>query len=196
LFQGIFSVMVTNRKLRSEHYTSGEKALTRQEYDKLLSVITDLQDELLIRMAVATGLRREDLCDIKVADIVVPEKRLRFYEAKKKKWREIDLPDSVIVTMQKYWNMLDKKEREREYLFNFVGRTAYTHFNNWCRVAGIPERPFHALRATCTKFAHDAGWTDEQISKLTGDRIDTIQLHYRTPSVGEMAQVTQNKSFA
>ena len=48
--------MLTNRKLRSEHYTSGEKALTRQEYDKLLSVITDLQDELLIRMAVANRI--------------------------------------------------------------------------------------------------------------------------------------------
>ncbi len=188
--------MSSNRKLRSEHYSSGEKALTRREYDKLLSVITDLQDELLIRMAVATGLRREDLCDIKVADIVFPEKRLRFYEAKKRKWREIDLPDAIIVCLQKYWNMLDKKERGREYLFDFVGRTAYTHFNNWCREAGIPERPFHSLRATRIKFAHDVGWTDEQISKLTGDKIDTIQLHYRTPSVGEMAQVTQMKSFA
>jgi len=83
-------------------------------------------------MAVANELRREDLCNIKVADIVVPEKRLRFYEAKRK-WREIDLPNAVIVTLKKYWKMLDKKDQSREYLFTFVGRTAYTHFNNWCR---------------------------------------------------------------
>jgi hypothetical protein len=75
----------------------------------------------------------------------VPEKRLRFYEAKKK-WREIDLPDAVIVCLQKYWNMLDKKEQSREYLFDFVGRTAYTHFNNWCRPGTVILRVLIILR--------------------------------------------------
>ena len=35
-------------KLQSDRYTTGEKALTREEYDKLVKVITDLQDELMI----------------------------------------------------------------------------------------------------------------------------------------------------
>jgi len=33
------------------------------------------------------------------------------------------------------------------------------------------------------------------ISKLTGDKIATIQEHYRTPSVDEMRQLTQKKAF-
>ncbi len=70
------------RKLQSDRYKSGEKALTKPEYEKILSVTTDLQDELLIRMAVATGLRREDLCNIEVAKINLEDKTLLFHEAK------------------------------------------------------------------------------------------------------------------
>ena len=181
-------------KVKSERYTSGEKALTRSEYEKLISVITDSQDELLIKMAVATGLRREDLCDLETNNVNLKDKTLTFYEAKKKKWRNIDLPDSVIIMIEKFYNTLDRKEQaKREKLFDFCGRTAYRHLKYWCNVASIPERPFHSLRATCIKFAHNAGWTDEQISKLTGDKIATIQEQYITPGVDEMQEVTRLK---
>ena len=42
-------------KLQSDRYTTGERALTREEYEKLVKVITDLQDELMIRLGVAQG---------------------------------------------------------------------------------------------------------------------------------------------
>ncbi len=181
-------------KLRVERYSSFEKALTKTEYEKLIDVITDIQDELMVKMAVATGLRREDLCSIEIANINLPGKTLRFYEAKKKKWRTIDLPDALITLIGKFYGTLDKKERaRRKSLFDFCGRTAYRHLNYWCNAAGIPERPFHSLRSTCIKFAHDAGWTDEQIAALTGDRIITIQEHYRTPGMDEMREVTRVK---
>ncbi|MDD5616326.1 MAG: site-specific integrase [Candidatus Methanoperedens sp.] len=183
-------------KLASDRYKSGEKALTRQEYDKLIAVITDLQDELLIKLAVATGIRREDLCNIKFDDLHLKDSQLVFWESKKSRQRTIDLPESIIVLVTKFYNSMDKQDlKKREYLFDFVGRTAYRHFNEWCVIAGIPERPFHALRATCIKFCHAAGWSDEQISKLTGDKISTIQEHYMTPSVDEMRQVIQDKAI-
>ncbi len=180
-------------KPKSDRYASGEKALTRGEYERLISMITDLQDELLIKMAVATGLRREDLCDIETSNINLENRTLTFYEAKKKKWRTIDLPDSIITMIETFYETPEKEQARRGKLFDFCGRTAYRHFNYWCNAASIPERPFHSLRATCIKFAHDAGWTDEQISRLTGDKIATIQEHYRTPGVDEMREITRVK---
>ena len=192
-------------KLESDRYKSGEKALTQGEYTKLTSVITDLQGELLIKMAVATGIRREDMCrpsynkedehrGIKCDDINIKDYKLTYFEAKKNRTRTIDLPEALIILIKKFYNELGREElKKRIYLFDFTGRTAYRHFNHWCEVAEIPTRPFHALRATCIKFCHGAGWTDEQISKLTGDKISTIQEHYMTPSVDEMREVTQNK---
>ncbi len=181
-------------KPRSDRYTSRKKALTRGEYEKLTSAITDPQDELLIKMAVATGLRREDLCDIEINNVNLKDKTLTFHEAKKNKWRNIDLPDSIVTMIEKFHDAPDKKDQvRREKLFDFCGRTAYRHFNHWCAVAGIPQRPFHSLRATCINFAHDAGWTDEQISRLTGDKIATIQEQYRTPDENEMREVVRQK---
>jgi hypothetical protein len=36
-------------KLYSDRYKTGEKALTREEYNKLMTVITDIQDEIMIK---------------------------------------------------------------------------------------------------------------------------------------------------
>ena len=60
----------------------------------------------------------------------------------------------------------------------------------------ILECSIHACRATCIKFAHNAGWSDEQISKLTVDKISTIQEHYMTPSADEIRTVTETRGFA
>jgi len=208
-------------KISSEKYRSGEKALTREEYDKLLSVVDNLEDELLFRLAVSTGIRREDICNITTNNIDLIEKTILFHESKKDKrekipkekryvngkrikskvleeeWRTIHIPDNIVVLLNKLYNSWTPQERKsRVKLFEFTGRTAYNKLNDWCKVAKINTRPFHALRATCAKFAKNAGWSDEEISRLTGDNIRTIQLHYTTPSVGEMAETTRDKPFA
>jgi len=183
-------------KLYSDRYKTGEKALSREEYTKLISVIDNLEDEVMVRLGVAAGLRREDLCNIQISRINLREKTLSFHESKKKREKQIDLPDEVCVLIQKFYNSLGAKVlSKREKLFSYTGRTAYNRFNAWCRVAGIDERPIHALRATCIKFAHTAGWNDTEISKLTGDNIATIREHYMVPSVDEMKQVTQKRAF-
>lgn len=176
-------------KLKSDKYTSGEKALSKSEYDKIISVIDNIEDELLVKMAVTTGLRREDLCDVKISNINFNDGLLTFYESKKKIDRSIYLNLDLLLLIKKFL----KTQGKRETLFSFGGRTAYRHLNHWCQIAGIPERPFHALRATCVKFCQVAGWKPEQVCKLTGDTLRTIQEHYSTPSEGEMKEVVKEK---
>lgn len=217
-----------------DRYKTGQKSLSRTEYDKLIGVITNIEDELLIKFAVATGLRREDLALIKLSNLSKIDRTLLFHEHKKdrikrelptyevingikvklkgkpilgldekplkdEKWRTINLQPNLIVVIEKYWNSLSKdqkkKHEQKDRLFLFTGRTAYNKLNYWCKVAGIPIRPFHALRATCIKFCHDAGWSDEQIQTLTGDTMSVIQRHYMTPSTSEMVDVTRSKGF-
>jgi integrase len=80
-----------------------------------------------------------------------------------------------------------------EYIFSKTGRTAYTRLQKYCDKAGIPRRPFHALRATCIKRCQAAGWSIEQVAKLTGDTIAVIQEHYSWPSSSEMQEVAMEK---
>ena len=67
-------------KLQSDRHTTGEKALTREEFDTLVKVITDLQDELMIRLGAATGIRREDLCNIECDNINLKDQYIRLFE--------------------------------------------------------------------------------------------------------------------
>ncbi len=182
-------------KPRSERHTSGEKALTRGEYDKVLAKIDNLEDELMLRLAVSTGIRREDLFNIKIADIDLDEEKpkLVFYESKKRRSRSIDLELPVAQLIRKFLKTIVRK---RELLFSFTGRTGWTHFNDWCEAAGVERRPFHTLRATCAKFCQKAGRSPESTAKLLGDNLETVQIYYQTPSADEMAEDAKERPIA
>ncbi|MCJ7761344.1 site-specific integrase [Candidatus Bathyarchaeota archaeon] len=176
-------------RLKSDKYRSGEKALTKKDYEKLLEVIDNIEDELLIKLAIATGIRREDLVHIRIANISLEDQTLTYHEQKKDRERTISITSDIVLLIKKFLKTISK----RQLLFSFSGRTAYRHLNTFCVLAGIPERPFHALRATCVKFCQSAGWTPEQVSSLTGDSIRTIEQHYSVPSFDEMREVTSAK---
>jgi len=168
---------------------SGEQALTKSEWEKLKGVINSFEDELLIKLAISTGIRREDIVSIKIQNISIPDATLIFHESKKNRDRTIALSPEICQLISKYLKTIPK----REYLFDFTGRTAWNKLDRLCKSAKISPRPFHALRATCVKFCQIAGWKPEEVSKLTGDTIRVIQEHYATPSDSEMKEVTNNR---
>lgn len=178
-------------KLNSDKYKSGQKSLSKNEYEKLISVIDNIEDELLIKLAITTGLRREDLCNVKISNINLEDGTLTFHESKKNLDRRIYLNSDIVLLIKKFL----RTQGKRQTLFSFTGRTAYRHLNHWCVLAGIPERPFHALRATCVKFCQQVGWTPSEVSDLTGDSLRVIQEHYAVPSDGEMREAIQKKAI-
>lgn len=183
----------------NERYKTGEKALTDREFDKLMSVVDNIEDECLFTLAVSTGLRRYDITHIQLSNISFdnedhPGNWLQYQEKKKKnRIRTIPLNDKCVQVIKKLINSRGK-DYKSDMLFSMSDRTAYNHLQANCKKAGIPVRPFHALRATCIKRCQKAGWTPEQVACLTGDTIAVIQEHYLTPSTSEMREVTNLKS--
>ena len=194
----------------NDRYTTGEDALSSKEWDKLISVVDNLEDEVMLKMTVTKGFRREDIghgtikrkrknktvhitTGIKIENIHMDQddKKLLYYESKKDRYREVPLNDTDITLIKKLINSRGK--HQHEYLITYSGRTAYRKLQEYCDKAGIRRRPFHALRATCIKFCKSAGWSDEQVARLTGDTISVIQEHYATPSTSEMAEVAESK---
>lgn len=192
-------VGITMIKHRRERYKSGEKALTDREWEKLMSVVDNVEDDCLFTLAVSTGLRRYDLTNIDIQNILFdspenPGNWLIFNEKKKgNRIRKIPLNDKSVQSIKKLLNSRGKNYKSTK-LFSFKDRAAYNHLQANCKKAGIQTRPFHALRATCIKRCQKAGWTPEQVSSLTGDTIAVIQEHYLTPSTSEMQEVTNSKS--
>lgn len=177
-------------KQNGNSYKSGEKSLTPKEYEKLIAVIPYLEHLLLIKLAVVSGIRREDIVKIKINDIDFEEGEIKYYEHKKKRLYSVYVDNDIIMLIKQHLNTLARK---RDLLFSFGGRQAYNILNKYCEIAQIPKRPFHSLRATCIKFAQLKGWTPEQTAKHIGDRIATIQEHYSTPSKTEMAELAKTK---
>jgi len=183
-----------------EVYRTGRDALTLEEVDLLLRHATSYQDELLLRVAIVTGIRREDLVAIRLEGVDVDTGAIQYYEAKKKRTRKVTVGGETLVALRKYVNDFS---RGGQYLFpgreggvkHLSGKTAWNILDRALRSAGLKPRPFHALRATCIKLAQKKGWTPEQVSELTGDTIKTIQTHYSTPSHDEMSQVAREKAL-
>jgi len=184
---------VKHKSAISQIITSGEQALTRKEYDSLLAACECQEDRVMIMLAVGFGLRRGDLVRVKISDIDLESKTLAYHEKKKgDRVRVMPLSPKLLQEIKILLKIIPKDQKT---LFSFKDRQAYNRFQKLCDAAGIPGRPFHAMRATCVKFCQAAGWTPEQVAKLTGDTIRVIQMHYATPSAGEMADVVKDKEI-
>ena len=190
-----------NRLAKRDRYKTGEKALTRKEFDKVMETVDVFEDEVMLLLAVSTGIRREDIghspkknTGIRIEDIKELEGgnwELSFFEHKKNRIWTVPLNEKMMRKIKQLINSRGKQQSE--FLISYSGRTCHRRLQEYCKKAGVEPRPFHALRATCIKFCQAAGWSAEQVSRLTGDTIAVIQEHYSTPSTSEMNEVTRDK---
>lgn len=181
-----------------DSYTSGELALTEGQVEKLLSSVTELSELCLLKLALSAGIRRTDIVSIKSADINFDSSTVTFYEQKKRRTKVVPIPESTLRSLRMWLNInksswlfpgiYDKKKHMSD-------RHAYNVLQRCLKNAGLPSRPFHALRATCTKLCQSRGWSPEQTAKLIGDSVKTVQEHYTTPSDEEMKEVAKEKSI-
>jgi integrase len=174
-------------------YKTGQFALTEKEYERVLDACSSVEDETLIKFTVATGLRRADVVRIERQNVNIETGKITFSEKKKGgRIRDIYIGPKLRQVLTKYVKTIPK---DQKMLFGFSERTAYNKLQNLCDIAGIPRRPFHALRATCIKRCQKAGWTPEQVVDLTGDTLRVIQEHYAVPGTSEMVEVALTKEI-
>jgi integrase len=175
---------------RESYGHAGEVSFSEDEWKLLMSKVDDMEHELLLKFAVTTGLRREDVVAVLIENIDFTTGILTFNEKKKKRWRKIALDTNVLLDIKKYLKVVKRREGK---LFEFSGRTAYNILNRYCEKAGLAHHPFHALRATCVKFCMRAKWSSLEIAKLTGDTIEVLEEHYAVPSMGDMQETIRKK---
>lgn len=179
-------------------YRTGRDALNPEEITRLLQSARSFQDEALLRLAIETGVRREDLVAVRVEGLDLEAGELTYFETKKDRTRTATIGPETVEVLRRYIGTLPRGAR---WLFpsreggkgHLAGRTAWNALQWALKRAGLRPRPFHALRATCVKLAQHRGWTPEQVSEQTGDTIRVIQQHYSTPSRDEMRAVTRDK---
>ena len=177
--------------------TIGEKALTEIEVNKLLAVVGRQDHEVLLRIGIELGLRRADVIAIEQSNINIEKHTLMFMELKKDAMHTVPLSDSLAKLIEQYLYTSSKNK----WLFpsthstkqHISSKTAWNILHRYLVKADLPERPFHALRATCVKLCQRKGWSIEQVMNLTNDSFRTIKTHYDTPSTEEMLEVAKTK---
>lgn len=191
-----------NNNLRTKPYKTGQFALTSGQVEKLLKSFDSLQDKAMISLAIAIGLRREDLVRVKQKDVNLPH--ITYYERKKKRTRTVTIPsDEIVQTLRMHLNTV----RKSEWLFpspkttgrfktaHVSSRHAYDVFNEHLDKIGVKRRPVHSLRATCYKMLQTAGWKERQACEMLGDSLRVAQEHYDAPSDEEMSELAKNKQI-
>lgn len=175
---------------------AGTLALTPDELEAVLMPIDRLEERALLELAASTGIRREDICGIPLEGLDLARGMVRFYESKKRRTREIPVQGRALVTLRTYARTLEKGERwlfpsPRRAKQHQTGRFAWTIWNRWLDRAGLPRRPFHAIRATAYKLAKQRGWSVELAAALLGDTIRVAQEFYGVATPGELLETAR-----
>jgi len=161
-------------------------SLTLQEQAALLQVTESFDDLALFKLALSSGIRREDIVGIEIGNINFEAKTLTFWEGKKSRWWTIPLVGDVVFELQRYINTLPHGQKK---LFTFTGRTAYNKLQRYLKKAGITkEMSFHDLRRTFIKTAKQRGISIKAVSQITGDTMRVIQEHYENLSMDELKE--------
>lgn len=169
---------------RKKPYRSN--SLTIEEQERLLSVTETFEDLCLFRLALTTGIRREDIASIEIGNIDLEGRRLKFWESKKRRWWEIPLTEAVCQDIQRFLNTFP---RGRKRLFSFTGRTAYNHLQKYLKKAGIKkDLSFHDLRRSFVKTAKRRGLSPKAVSQITGDTLATIEQSYANLDMEELKE--------
>src|SRR3990172_1331894 len=179
---------------------SGTVALTEPEATLLLSKIGHIEDKALLALAMATGMRREDVVAVHLKDVDLENRLVSFWESKKRRPWSAWFGEDTAVTLEQHIHGLPKGTpwlfpSPRDPKKHLSSRQAYNILQSWLERAGLKRRPFHALRATCIKLLQKRGISIEQVMKQTGDTFRTIKEHYDTPSDDEMREAFRAKGL-
>lgn len=171
---------------------AGHLALSVDEVRQLLANVDRLEERCLLELAVTTGIRREDLAAIPLEGVDLERARLKFYESKKRRTREIPLDPTAAVTLRSYVRTLPRGTRwlfpsPRRAGAHQSGRFAYSILQRWLRRAGLENRPFHALRATAYKLARAKGWGIAEAAALLGDTHRVAEEFYGAVGPADLA---------
>ena len=175
--------------------------LTLEESKELLNSVAKLakdkptykniRNEFMINLFLGCGLRIEELCEIRVSDFDIENKKLHVHIAKFGKPRKVSLPQSVINSFIKHIKSRDKKypnlnEEQKDIVFISQKKNtlstdqARETVNNLLEKFNLPRVTPHALRhAFGTLLLATGKVTLSELSKEMGHNdISTTQKWY------------------
>lgn len=150
--------------------------LSQDEVARLIDSASNLMHRAILVTLYSTGLRRAELCSLKVADIDSDRMMIHVRQGKGSRDRDVLLSPKLLQTLREYWRWMKPKT----FLFpgmvnNWRADVPINHKVVWCAVreaaerAGIQKRVSpHTLRHTFATHMLEAGADLRTIQVLLG----------------------------
>jgi len=146
--------------------------LSQKEVKRIIDGISNLKHRTFISLIYSCGLRLDELCNLKVADIDSTRMQIHIRLGKGSKDRYVMLSQKILLMLREYW----KRYRPKEFLFEGVTqgkaisrRTVQRAFQMAVIKSGIKKRPsIHTLRHSFATHLLEKGVNLIAIQKLLG----------------------------
>lgn len=150
--------------------------LSQEEVARLIDASGNLMHRAMVMTLYATGVRRAELCSLKVADIDSERMVLHIHEGKGGRDRDVPLSPKLLATLREYWRWMKPKT----YLFPgmennwradvpVTTKVAWIAVTEAAKAAGITRRVSpHTLRHSYATHLLEAGADLRTIQVLLG----------------------------
>ena len=146
--------------------------LSQKEVKRIIEITNNLKHRTFISLIYSCGLRLDELCNLKVADIDSTRMQIHIRSGKGNKDRYVMLSQKILLLLREYW----KRYRPKEYLFEGMiqgkaisRRTVQRAFQVAVTKSGLKKRPcIHTLRHSFATHLLEKGVNLIAIQKLLG----------------------------
>lgn len=153
---------------------------TQQELDDLISHFDERPRQLIpmsriIRFAVATAMRQEEICSITWDDVDIRNRMVTVRDRKDPRKKDGNHQRVPMLNLTGYdaWEVLLEQRiitRGKGRVFPHHHKSAGTAFQRACKQLKIRDLHFHDLRHEATSRLFEAGLTIEQVALVTGHK--------------------------
>jgi integrase len=154
---------------------------TQDELDRLIEHFDGNPRQIIpigriIRFAVATAMRQEEICTVRWSDVEARARMLLIRDRKDPRHKKGNNQRIPLFAASGYdaWVILEEQRAIRsnddDRIFPFNGRSVGTAFRRGCTELKIEDLHFHDLRHEGTSRLFEAGFTIEQVALVTGHK--------------------------
>ena len=164
--------------------------MSDDEIERLTSHISNPEVNLLIKLALETGMRRGELLNIHWQDINWSAKTLIIPTTKNDESREIPLTSKAIKAL------LMSSKRDIGALFAIKPDSLSQAFNRACKKLNVSNLRFHDLRHEATTRLFELGLNVIEVSTITGHKDLTMldrYTHLKAEKLGEKIEILENQ---
>lgn len=157
------------------------KMLSVRDVKKMFMVTTNIKHLMILKLCYGMGLRVSEIVNLKIEHIDSDRMQVLIENAKGKKDRYVNLPESILLELRQYF----KEYKPKVYLFEgmmggqFSKRSAQSVFKQAMRKANINKRVgIHSLRHSYATHLLESGTDIRFVQELLGhNSIKTTMLY-------------------